>query len=245
MWRVCVVALLVAACGPAPQVSASLYQTRSDTPLNALEIQVRNDGPDPVTVDSAQLRSGRLAGAPVWDEPVEIPAGAAMDLKVSLPPPDCDGSPGETVALRVDGQDVVIDAPDRLGQVAEYVAAVCFEDDVESTTQIVVEAVTDEGIRVFVDPGTSEVGALGTTILFAPVDPEALAAAPGAPGDVRPVRLRPNRCDAHALGEDKQGTYFDVEVTLADGRSGPYTFTVDQEQRGQLYRLYARMCGLS
>ena len=71
MWRVCVVALLVAACGPAPQVSASLYQTRSDTPLNALEIQVRNDGPDPVTVDSAQLRSGRLAGAPVWDEPVE------------------------------------------------------------------------------------------------------------------------------------------------------------------------------
>jgi len=72
-----------------------------------------------------------------------------------------------------------------------------------------------------------------------------LAAAPGAPGDVRPVRLRPNRCDAHALGEDKQGTYFDVEVTLADGRSGPYTFTVDQEQRGQLYRLYARMCGLS
>ena len=72
-----------------------------------------------------------------------------------------------------------------------------------------------------------------------------LTAAPGSATDLRQVVLRPNRCDAHALGEDKQGTYFDVDVTLPDGRTGRYSFGVDPEQRGKLYRLYARKCGLS
>lgn len=245
MWRVLAAVALVAACAPAPQVSASLYQTRSDTPLDLVEIQVRNEGDRPITVQRAELRSARLTGSATWDEPVEILAGAATDLKVPLPPADCDGRAGETVALRVDGDDMVLEAPDALGQIGEYVARACFAQDVERTVRITVDSVTADGLRVRVDPGAAEVGALGTTILFAPVDPEALAAAAGEPGDVRSVRLRPNRCDAHALGEDKQGTYFDVEVTLADSRSGLYTFTVDQQQRAQLYRLYARMCGLS
>jgi hypothetical protein len=58
------------------------------------------------------------------------------------------------------------------------------------------------------------------------------------------LRLRPNRCDAHALADDKQGTYFPVDVVLPDGRSGRYRLGVDPQTRAQLYRFYARECGL-
>ncbi|MCB0900036.1 MAG: hypothetical protein KDC40_14570, partial [Actinobacteria bacterium] len=117
--------------------------------------------------------------------------------------------------------------------------------DVEATALIEVEDVTSEGLQVRVYPGAAAVGRLDSTILFVPADRDAIAAAPGSATDLRQVVLRPNRCDAHALGEDKQGTYFDVDVTLPDGRTGRYSFGVDPEQRGKLYRLYARKCGLS
>ncbi len=238
-------AVVLAACAPSPQVSVSLYQTRSDTPVNKIEMQVRNDGTEPVTVHRAELRSTRLVDSAVWEEVVEIPPGAAMDLKVGLPAARCAASVGETVELRLDDREVVLDAADTLGQLGTYVAQECFAQDVEATALIEVEDVTSEGLQVRVYPGAAAVGRLDSTILFVPADRDAIAAAPGSATDLRQVVLRPNRCDAHALGEDKQGTYFDVDVTLPDGRTGRYSFGVDPEQRGKLYRLYARKCGLS
>ncbi len=131
------------------------------------------------------------------------------------------------------------------GQLQKYLDGRCFEKAVEQTAVLDVEAVTGTGLRVRVQPGGATVGALGTTILFAPEDPRALAAAAGSPASSRKVVLRPNRCDAHALADDKQGTYFPVQVTLPDGRTGDYTIGVNRQQRGQLYRLYAKRCGLS
>lgn len=246
MWRAWVAAgvLLVSGCSSAPQVSVSLYQTRSDTPLNRMEIQVRNDGPEPVTVQRAELRSERLNGVAAWDEPVTVPAGTAMDLKVTLPEPTCTGGTDE-VRLTVDGHEVVMPAEDALGQLDRYIEQRCFERAVAETAVLRIERVTHDGIAVFTSPGRATIGDLGTTILFAPVDPGAVTASPGEQPRTRRVVLRPNRCDAHALGEDKQGTYFDVGVTLPDGRTGSYRLGVDPAMRSQLYRLYARMCGLS
>lgn len=249
MWRTGLLgaALVLAGCaGPgAPEVTVSLYQTRSDTPLDRIEIQVTNIGDDPVTVGRAELISPRLAGPAAWDEPVEIPPGMAVDLKVQLPEAVCPGAGGHEVRLTVAGETTTMAADDTLGQLQKYLDGRCFEQAVEQTTVLDVEAVTGTGLRVRVEPGAATVGALRTTILFAPVDSRALAAAASSPASTREVALRPNRCDAHALAEDKQGTYFPVEVTLADGRTGDYTMGVDQQQRGQLYRLYARRCGLS
>ncbi len=249
MWRAGLIAVLLAACaGPAVDpVSVSLYQTRSDTPLDKVEIQVTNTGPETITVERAELRSPRLSGEAAWEEAVEVAPGAAVDLKVVLPAPRCDVDAGTTdeVVLTVGGRTVTLAAPDQLGQVGAYVRQRCFEQAVAQAAVIRVDAVTRRGISVFVDPGEARVGALGTTILFVPADRLALASEQGGAAGVREVVLRPNRCDAHALGEDKQGTYFGVGVTLPDGRSGTYTFGVDTTQRAQLYRLYARDCGLS
>ncbi len=249
MWRVTAfgMALCLAACAgpPATDLTVSLYQTRSDTPADKLEIQVRNGGPEPVTVGRAQLDSGRLYGPAVWDEPVDIPPRSAVDLKVDLPPPICDGTGTENVTLAVDGTDLVLDAPDTLGQVAAYTEQACFEQDVDKVAVIGVRAVTDDGIRVVTTPGPAMIGDIDTTILFAPRDPGALAASPGDPTRTPEVRLRPNRCEAHALAEDKQGTVFDVTVTLPDGRTGTYALGVGPRMRARLHALYARQCGLS
>jgi hypothetical protein len=134
---------------------------------------------------------------------------------------------------------------DPLGQLDKYSAVQCFERDVESTATLKVQGLRDDRLQVFVDPGQAQVGAMGTTILFQPRDPWALRAKPGDAAGVRQVMLQPNRCDAHALAEDKQGTYFPVSVTLADGRSGEFIMPVDQQTRVALYRLFAKACGLS
>ena len=228
-----------------PELAVSLYQTRSDTPLDKIEIQVRNVGGDPVTIERAELVSPGLTGTAIWDEPVEVPAGAAVDLKVQLPEATCSGDGGQEVRLIVAGETTTVSADDTLGQLQKYLDGRCFEKAVEQTAVLDVEAVTGTGLRVRVQPGGATVGALGTTILFAPEDPRALAAAAGSPASSRKVVLRPNRCDAHALADDKQGTYFPVQVTLPDGRTGDYTIGVSRQQRGQLYRLYAKRCGLS
>jgi hypothetical protein len=237
-WIVAAVTALAACSAPTPRVSTVVYQTRSDTPLNKIEIQVQNDGEKPVTVDFAQLSSPSLAGTPQWNEPVEIPAGAAMDLKVALPEANCGGQGDAQVQLRVDGMTVTMAADDKLGQLAKYIDNDCLRQAVEQEMDMRIAAIDDEGLVIEGSTGEVQVGELGTTILFRPVNPAAISQ-----GRAR-VALQPNRCDAHALAEDKQGTYFPLAVTLPDGRSGTYTLGVDQQMRQQLYSLYARQCGL-
>jgi hypothetical protein len=222
-----------------------LYQTRSDTPVDKIEIQVRNGTDRAVTVDRAELRSSRLTGTATWDEPVEIPAGAAVDLKVQLPDPVCDGPAEDQVLLQVDGRQLSVAAADAMGQLTEYVDRRCFQLAVDATASLEVLRVTSSGLRIRVEPGSAKVGEVGTTPLFRPVDPRVLALQPGRRAQVRDLELEPNRCDAHALGEDKQGTYFPVRVRIVDGSTGLYPLRIDPVQRALLHRLYARMCGLS
>lgn len=226
-----VLALLLAGCAAqSPDVTASLYQTRTDTPVNKIEIQVQNNEAEAVTVQKAQLVSTALSAFPVWEDPVKIPPGAAMDLKVQLPPAVCSGDGVHEVVLVIDDQRFTVPADDRLGQLAKYREAQCFRQDVERAGQFEVTGL--EGDRLLFETNL-DVGPIRSTTLFIPTDQAAGS-----------VRLTPNRCDAHALAEDKQGTYFPVPVTLPDGRTSDYNVAVSQKLRGQLYRLYARLCGL-
>lgn len=221
--------LLLAGCAQAPDVAVSVYQTRSDVPLHRIEIQVRNDDDHAVTVHRAELVSTQLTQSPVWDEPVDIPVGAAMDLKVQLPPALCTGEVRDEVVLTVDGEEMTVAADDRLGQLAAYRKTQCFSQLVQAAGDVRVTGL--RGDRLQFDTGV-EIRSFGSTTLFVPTELGSDS-----------VRLTPNRCDAHALAEDKQGTYFPVAVTI-DGRTGEYTIGVDPQLRNRLYALYARMCGL-
>lgn len=230
---------------PSAAPSVSVYQTRSDTPLDKIEIQVHNPGRETLTVQRAELVSSRLVSSAIWNKAVEIPAGRTMDLKVQLPGASCVGDPQDRVVLTLaDSRTLTVVPDDPLGQLATYSSVQCFTEDVTSTATLAVRGLRADRLQVLVDPGRATVGVLGTTILFRPVAPTAVSAQPGTDPRVRQIRLRPNRCDAHALAEDKQGTFFPLAVSLPDGRTGEITLAVDRRTRVGLYRLYARQCGL-
>lgn len=219
-----------------PELTVGLYQTRSDMPLDKMEIQVRNNTDSPVTVQRAQLVSTRLSQFPLWDEPVEIPPGAAVDLKVQLPPAVCGDGDSDEVRLIVGRQEMTLPATDTLGQMAKYVQAQCFRQEVERLGRISVTGLDGDVLELNVS-GPIRVMEVGTTTLFRPRNPQ-------APASGTPLRLRPNRCDAHALADDKQGTYFPLTVQLPGGVAGSYRLGVDAQLRNELYRFYAQECGL-
>lgn len=223
-------ALLLVGCARPPDVAVSLYQTRSDTPVNKIEMQVRNNTNAPLTVQKAQLVSTQLSAFPVWETPVEIPPGSAVDLKVALPPPLCTGQVSDEVVLTIEDRRVTVAATDTLGQLAKYRAAACFRQEAQTLGGVRITGLDGDVLRFATD---LEIGPIRSTTLFIPTRQTADS-----------VTLTPNRCDAHALAEDKQGTYFPVPVTLPDGRTQDYIAGVDARMRGQLYRLYARVCGL-
>ena len=226
-----VLMVLLAGCAAAtPDVTVSLYQTRTDTPVDKIEIQVQNNETTPVTVQRAKLVSTALSAFPVWEEPVEIPPGAAMDLKVQMPAALCSGEQTDTVELTIDERTFTVPADDRLDQLAKYRANQCFRQDVERQGSFRITGLDDDRLTFETD---LDIGPFRSTTLFIPQDQTGAS-----------VRLTPNRCDAHALAEDKQGTYFPVPVTLPDGRTQDYSVAVSQDLRGELYRLYARLCGL-
>lgn len=230
MRTVALLVLLLAGCARPPDVAVSLYQTRSDTPVNKIEIQVQNNGADPLTVQRAQLVSTQLSAYPVWEEAVVVPPGAAVDLKVALPAPLCGGEASDQVVLTIEDDRFTLPAADKLGQLAKYRDSGCFRQDVERTGGFTITGLTGDIMEFSTD---LDVGPMRSTTLYIPREQTQSS-----------VRLTPNRCDAHALAEDKQGTYFPVPVTLPDGRTQDYVAGVDRQLRGQLYRLYARLCGL-
>ncbi len=54
----------------------------------------------------------------------------------------------------------------------------------------------------------------------------------------------PNRCDAHALAEDKVGTRMPLYVTAPDGSTGRFVLAATDELRMQMYAFYSSYCGL-
>jgi hypothetical protein len=57
------------------------------------------------------------------------------------------------------------------------------------------------------------------------------------------VPIVPNRCDPHALAEDKVGTLFVFAVEVEGGPSGSLTLPATPELRADLYEYFARACG--
>ncbi len=58
---------------------------------------------------------------------------------------------------------------------------------------------------------------------------------------VVPLSFRPNRCDAHAIADDKQGTLFRVAVTIG-GRPGTVTVIADAGTKDAIYANVTSAC---
>jgi len=81
----------------------------------------------------------------------------------------------------------------------------------------------------------------GGAITIMPVD---LLVDASAGDSVIRLSIVPNRCDPHAVEEDKRGTFFPLDVETGDGRSGMVYIAVSDEVRCGFYEFYADYRGL-
>ena len=102
------------------------------------------------------------------------------------------------------------------------------------------------------EPGTVTVDTISSTTLLNPAGPDGIgvpqldlgiAVSADGPAEIR-VPIVPNRCDPHALAEDKIGTRMPLHVTLPDGTSGRLVLSASDELRAQMYAFFSSFCGL-
>ncbi|CAN5304839.1 hypothetical protein BH11ACT5_BH11ACT5_28080 [soil metagenome] len=254
-----------------PTITASVFQNRFDYSLRQLEIKVANGTGATITVTRAEFESTRFTEAAVWDRPQEIPAGAARDLKVQLPDPVCDGAaPVDSVTLEVtlgDGTSgsVTVTPSDEQGRVDTINAEDCLGASVAAVASISppaaldwvpgahAPAVLELAVQATGGAGTVTVHDAKGTVLLGLADEQGAAITIQPVGLVvdadtaaSAIRLRviPNRCDPHAVEEDKRGTFFPLDVETGDGRSGTVYIAVSDGVRRSLYEFYADYCGL-
>lgn len=256
---------------PPDGVRVSVYQPRPDVPKNRMAIQVHNDGDVPLTVTSAELRSSFFTDDMVWgpDRTATVPPGYAVDLRVDLPTEaDCSGVEPQltatfgwkigdetgTASVEPDDpfhlMDLLHDAACLIVNVNEVATLTAVSLDVPAQLPAPAELVID------VEPtgadGTVTLDSIHSTTLLNPAGPDGIgvpevelgiAIDKDGPDEVR-IPIVPNRCDAHALAEDKIGTRMPLYVTAPDGSSGRFVLAASDELRTQMYAFYSAFCGL-
>ena len=268
------VAVLSACGSPAAElpagVTVSVFQNRFDYGVRQLELKVSNDSDQPVTVTRASLESSRFATPAIWDRPQVVPAGSARDLRVQLTEPIC-GEPvrdrvileftlanGSTGSASVEPTDETgrldaVNAEDCLGLAVASIVDIEAAGTVEWTPgsgspaalDILITPTGGAGeLTVHFAKGTvllSLVDGAGARAYDVPVEQRFDAETPA--GIIR-LLLVPNRCDPHAVAEDKRGTFFPLEVETSDGVAGRIFVPVTNEVRSTLYTFFGDFCGL-
>jgi hypothetical protein len=262
---------LLAGCAPAaptlsPDVTIMVYQPRTDIVHHRLAIQVQNGTDVPLQVVGARLSSDDFVADAVWgNDSATVPAGRALDLRAPLPEVRCDAATtpvatiefvaGDTTGVAVLPVDDPFELLPRLHReacLAEQIAEVAILTPREV---ILPDGVAPAILVIDVDPtgapGVVTVDAVGGTTLLQPTRdgkaadqvPVGVAIDADGPGELR-IAFVPNRCDPHALMEDKIGTIIPLYITTATATFERWMLPVTDAQRGDFYAFFAAYCGL-
>lgn len=261
---------LLAGCAPAApalsDVTVMVYQPRTDIVHGRLAIQVRNGAGEPLEVVGASLDSPDFVAATAWsDDSTTVHAGRALDLRAPLPEVRCDADtrPVATIEYRLDGVTGVaeLDVEDPYDLLPRLHSEACLTEEVAEVALLTpLEVIQPDGVApailvIGVEPtGAPGVVTLesvsGTTLLKPTLDGQASDLVPlgididaNGPHEVR-IPFVPNRCDPHALMEDKVGTIIPLYVTTATRTETRLMLPVTDEQRAGFYAFFAAYCGL-
>ncbi|GHF06798.1 hypothetical protein [Pseudolysinimonas yzui] len=258
-------------CAPAPpalseQVTVMVYQPRTDIALGRLAIQVRNGTEDALEIVGARLSSPDFVADTVWpNDAARVPAGLALDLRAPLPEVHCDADtdPVATIEFVVDGvtgvaERAVEDPYDLLPRL--HREACLAEEIAEIATLTPREVILPDRVApaiLVIDveptgaPGTVTLDAVGGTTLLQPTNAGqandlvelGITIDASGPFEVR-IPFVPNRCDPHALMEDKVGTIIPLYVTTATASETRWMLPVTEAQRADFYAFFTAYCGL-
>lgn len=256
---------------PPQGVKVSIYQPRTDISMNRIAIRFDNLGAEPLTITSVILKSNFFANEFVWDpgRTTTVPSGSAIDLRVGIPPVDsCDESKSANEVLFdwIVGEESgtsVVTPEDTFGILDGLHANGCFVTSINNLATITAVSLTPPAkepapatLLISIAPtgeeGTLTINSVGSTTLLNPADSNGIGSAQleigvvisaNGPYEIT-VPIVPNRCDEHAIAEDKIGTRIPLFVTLADGTEGRFVLSASDQLRTEMYSYYTSFCGL-
>ena len=254
-------------------ISLSVYQNRTDVEARTLEVSFLNGTDGVLTVTRLELRASQFVGVAIWPRAsTTIPSGATISLPVPLPGADCAAAP-TAATVEFDyrlangraGTAVAepVDTLTRLPGIREddcIAVSVASVVDIRSASVLRLSIVAGRPVAeidLVLTPtgagGSVTLASASSTTLLTPVGPDGVDASESAIGreivgtdapSTVTLAYAPNRCDAHAIAEDKRGTIFPVAVTTSDGFSGHLYVASSVELRGALYDFVRTTCGL-
>lgn len=262
----------LAACTPsAPAipdgVSVVVYQPRTDVALGRLAIQVVNATDTDLEVTAARLVSPDFTADVVWPGGGStVHAGLKLDLRADLPTIACEGAsdPHAELAVATPGGPATgeLAITDPFGLLARLHSEQCVGQEITAIatltpTELIVPGGQQPAILVIDVAPTGAGGSFtidwvdGTTLVQPAIDGQAAQELPlgievssAGPAELR-VPFVPNRCDAHAIAEDKIGTIIPFYVTTEDADQVRWPFPMPIELRAAFYDFYESYCGFS
>ncbi|BDZ44977.1 hypothetical protein [Naasia aerilata] len=214
----------------------------------------------------AAFASPSFVAPAVWQKRSStIPAGVTRDLRVILPDSDCGATgAGPVVTLQFalpDGRSGTAEVPagDPIGSLARIAAEDCAGQAVSGVTALQGAALSVEGsgadsvahLTVVSSPSGAQ-----TAVELVRVDSTVLLES--AAGGAWPLGLRiagtdastsfdlaivPNRCDPHAVAEDKVGTRLPIVAIDAEGIERHFPLELADGIKDRLLQYVAATCG--
>ena len=242
-------------------LSAELAASRLAAGERSVQLRITNRTDAPVAISAASLGTGLYTGPQSWvparPGPVRLAAGATVSLPVPLTAPVCTGTPPggpSTATVELQAGQVRLVAADPRGDFATLHQQDCLQKEMDAVARFHLApelAVSPDGstavARILVEPG----GGAGSLVLHRIAETPLLAAAGGWPEEVTvrgadgprefSLRLAPQRCDAHALAEDKVGTLLPLSVT-AGGYTGQVRMAAPAQFTAAVYSFVRQAC---
>jgi len=251
-------------------LTLAIVQSRDDHGARIVAIEVHSDRDDDVTLTRAVLETAQLSAPAVWDRGTVLRAGLTLDLRVQLPAAACPIADDVTPTVTVDFTTAdgvarsISGPPDQPAQALSVIAeedciAAALNDQAKVTVKSVEYTLGSGGyatLVVGIDPrdvdGSVTIETVGATVLIGLVAPSGgqtqkytlnRVVERGADDSDLRITIVPNRCDTHAIAEDKRGTFFPLEISASNGVAGVYYLAVDDSQKGQIYSFVSDYCG--
>jgi hypothetical protein len=250
-------------------VSVRLVQQRSDVALHQAQVEITNGTESTLSIEALSVSDPRFESDAdrVLQRASVIAPGSTVGIRIQLPGPACDvpDDGASTVEFSWHAGDrsgvARADLPDALDFLPAMHERECVADalgDAAAVSFTSFEAGAGGGVGILTlevlptGAGGATIDAIRPTNLLgfgaAGTGPDAelplqiqLAAGDTAPRDVE-IALEPFRCDAHAVQEDKRGTIFTVDVTVA-GEAGQIELAASADMRAEILNAVADYCG--
>jgi hypothetical protein len=252
-------------------ITVEVNQSRDQYGKQAILIQLTNTTDVPLAVSSARLMSRLFSGDISWETAgaLELPPHQPKSLPARLPAASCGASadasaepPGATLQFSEPGKDrteATVGASDPFGVLARNAGELCLAAEATAVATMVLDPsleVAPDGrtavVRLLLTPaaggGAPKILTIesidGTTLLAeSPTEPwpRDVTVSTGGTAKEITLRIRPARCDPHAVAEDKVGTLLPLRVRVGE-RQGLVKVAAPDQLRGRIYDFVTAAC---